>query len=294
MPHSPNRRTFLLTAAAIPLAAACASRTSSGSDTAAQTRLAQLEASLNGRLGVFALNTANGARLGHRADERFPLCSTFKVLLASAILDRSTRSTGLMEQRVRFGRGNLVAHSPITEKHLDDGMTVANLCAATIQYSDNTAANLLMGLLSGPTAVTAFARSIGDQEFRLDRWETDLNSAIPGDPRDTTTPEAMGQSLRRLTLENALQAQQREQLVDWLRGNTTGATRIRAGVPENWRVGDKTGSGSYGTANDIAVLWPPQRAPIVVAIYTTRQEKDAKARDDIIATATRIVVDWIG
>ncbi len=295
MNHSPSRRTFLLSAAAIPLVAACASRTAGGWDnTAAQARLAQLEASLDGRLGVFALDTSNNVWLGHRADERFPLCSTFKVMLVSAVLSRSTQSAELMGQRIRYSRDNLVAHSPITETHLEDGMTVADLCAAAVQYSDNAASNLLMGMLGGPTAVTAFARSMGDREFRLDRWETDLNTAIPDDPRDTSTPEAMGRSLRRLALKDVLQAPQREQLVSWLRGNTTGAARIRAGVPGDWQVGDKTGSGAYGTANDIAVLWPPQRAPIVVAIYTTRREQGAEANNDVIADAARIVVDWIG
>jgi beta-lactamase class A len=173
-------------------------------------------------------------------------------------------------------------------------MTVAGLCAAALQYSDNTAANLLIRMAGGPQAVTAFARSIGDGEFRLDRWEAELNTAIPGDVRDTSTPGAMGRSLQRLVLGDALASPQREQLRDWLYGNTTGAARIKAGIPADWKIGDKTGSGDYGTANDIAVVWPPGSAPVVVAIYTTQARQDAKPRDDVISSAAKIVAGWFG
>jgi beta-lactamase class A len=230
------------------------------------------------------------------------MCSTFKVILASAILKRSTQIDGLMQQRIKYQQSDLVTYSPITKQHIEDGMTVDALCAAAIQYSDNTASNLLMKILGGPGAVTTFARSIGDspkerlrqRQFRLDRWETALNSAIPGDLRDTSTPNAMGLSLQRLAFGDALEPRLQLQLRVWLQGNTTGATRIRAGVPADWQVGDKTGTGDYGTANDIGLLWPPHRAPVVVAIYTTQGEKDAKARNDAIASAARIVVDWLG
>nr|WP_295618671.1 class A beta-lactamase [Chamaesiphon sp. GL140_3_metabinner_50] len=186
-----------------------------------------------------------------------------------------------------------MTYSPITKQHIEDGMTVAALCAAAIGYSDNTAANLLMKIIGGPEAVTTFARSIGDRQFRLDRWETALNSAIPGDLRDTSTPNAMGLSLQRLAVGDALEPHLQLQLRVWLQGNTTGSARIRAGVPTDWQVGDKTGTGDYGTANDLGLLWPPHRAPVVVAIYTTQGEKDAKARNDVIASAARIVVDWL-
>ena len=297
MSHSPNRRSFLLTLAALPLATTSCARVvrqpnAQTEAATAQARLAEVERALGGRLGLFALDTANGAELGHRADERFPLCSTFKMMLAAAILARSAETKDLLQQRVRYDRSDLVTYSPLTEKHLASGMTVAELCAAAVQYSDNTAANLLMELLGGPATVTAFARSIGDRDFRLDRWETELNSAIPGDPRDTTTPAAMGHSLDRLVLGNALGQDQRAQLQDWLRGNTTGDARIRAGVPADWQVGDKTGTGNYGTANDIGVLWPAQRAPIVLTIYTTQHAEHAQARSDIIVAATQVVVDW--
>jgi len=287
MTHSPNRRALLLAAAALPFTTATTAWATEASNTA---QLATLEKNSGGRLGVTALDTANGMLIRYRADERFPFCSTSKVMVAAAILERSTRQTGLMRKRIHYAKSDLVHYSPISEKHIADGMTVAELCAAAIQYSDNSSANLLMKILGGPPAVTAFARSIGDKEFRLDRWETELNSAIPGDRRDTTTPAAMANSLRSLMLGDILAIPQRKQLQDWLRGNTTGANRIRAGVPADWQVGDKTGTGDYGTANDIAVLWPPARKPIVLTIYHTQLQTDAKPRDDVIAAATRIVV----
>jgi beta-lactamase class A len=295
MNHSRNRRRLLLAAVSVPIAAVWTSWATQGNATvAAQAQLAKLEQALAGRLGVFAIDTANGKQLSYHADEYFPMCSTFKVLLASAILKRSTQIDGLMYQRIKYQQSDLVTYSPITERHVKDGMTVDALCAAAIQYSDNTASNLLMKILGGPEAVTMFARSIGDRQFRLDRWETALNSSIPGDRRDTSTPNAMASSLQRLAFGDALEPRLQLQLRVWLQGNTTGATRIRAGVPADWQVGDKTGSGDYGTANDIGLLWPPRRAPVVVAIYTTQAEKDAKARNDIIASAARIVVDWLG
>ncbi|WP_063709568.1 class A beta-lactamase [Cupriavidus basilensis] len=291
-PISPVRRTLLLTAASVPLAAACTSLAGGTSGhAAAQDRLAALESAAGGRLGVAALNTASGAQLSHRANERFALCSTFKVLAVSAILRRSATEGGMLQRRIAYTKAELVAYSPITEKHAGAGLTVAELCAAALQYSDNTAANLLMQLLGGPAAVTAFARAIGDDTFRLDRWETELNTAIPGDPRDTSTPAAMAASLQRLTLGDALGGAERERLVAWMRGNTTGATRIRAGVPADWLVADKTGSGDYGTANDIGVAWPPGKPPIVLAIYFTQPGKDAVYRNDVLASAARIAAE---
>ncbi|RZI98261.1 MAG: class A beta-lactamase, partial [Haliea sp.] len=267
---SPLRRSLMLALAASPLLGACAAAIPSNKSAAAQARLAALETASGGRLGVFALNTADGSVISHRGDERFPLCSTFKAIAAAAILERNMREPGLLSQRIKYTQVELVTYSPITEKHLADGMTVAELCAAAIQYSDNTAGNMLIKVLGGPPAVTAFTRSIGDNAFRLDRWETELNTAIPGDARDTTTPAAMAATLQKLVLGDTLAPPQREQLQAWLRGNTTGATRIRAGVPAGWIVGDKTGGGDYGANNDVAVLWPPGKPPIVLALYMTQ------------------------
>ncbi|WP_429343865.1 class A beta-lactamase [Paraburkholderia sp. GAS42] len=291
MTHSPSRRVLLLAAASTPFIAACSSwATDMSKASSPEAKLAALEASSGGRLGVAALNTANGAQLAHRADERFALCSTCKVMIVSAILARSAKEPGFLQQRVRYTKADLVAYSPITETHVDEGMTIAELCAAGIDYSDNTSANLLMRIVGGPSAVTAFARSTGDDTFRLDRWETELNTAIPGDPRDTTTPAAMLQSVQRLALGDLLGAPQRDQLQVWMRANTTGGARIRAGVPAGWDVIDKTGTGDYGTTNDVAVLWPPAKPPIVLVTYFTQNDKDAKSRSDVLADAARIVV----
>lgn len=296
MNHSPLRRSLLLACASAPFFTACTTVSTVPAPnvketSAAQALLAELEATSGGRLGVAAFDVANNAHVLHRADERFPLCSTFKVIAVGAALSRSVKEPTLMKQRIAYEASDLVAHSPITQKHAGQGMTVADLCAAALQYSDNTAANLLMKLLGGPSAVTAFARSIGDETFRLDRWETELNSAIPGDTRDTSTPNNMARSLQGLALNNVLADPQRDQLQAWLRGNTTGASRIRAGVPADWVVGDKTGAGEHGTTNDIAVLWPPTGSPIVLAIYFTQPNKAAPLRNDVVAAAARIVAD---
>ncbi|WP_076592292.1 class A beta-lactamase [Herminiimonas arsenitoxidans] len=259
---------------------------------AIQQELEKLEASAHGRFGVSAINTANGARVQYRADERFPFCSTFKAIAAAAILKKSESNHQLLQQRVSYTKEEVEksGYAPITAKHIADGMTITELCAATLQYSDNAAANFLMKELGGPAAVTAYARTIGDDTFRLDRWEPELNTAIPGDLRDTSTPAAMQMSLQKLTLGNALALPQREQFVAWLQGNTTGGKRILAGVPKGWIVGDKTGTGSYGTTNDVGVIWPAKGAPIVAAIYFTQNEKDARPRDEVIASAARILV----
>lgn len=283
-----QRRTLLLAASVLPLAGACTAWSGAGSQSSAEAQLAELERASGGRLGVAGFNTGSGVRLQHRAHERFPLCSTFKLMLAAAVLERSTRDGSLLSRNLIYGKGDLIDHSPITEKHVATGMTVAAMCAATIQYSDNAAANLLLKELGGPATVTAFARGIGDQTFRLDRTEPELNTSIPGDPRDTTTPSAMSDSIQRLVLGDALGAAQRDQLKTWLLGNTTSTERFLAGVPAGWKVGDKTGSGSYGSTNDVGVLWPPAGAPIVLSVYLTFPQKDAKGRNDVIASAARI------
>ena len=256
---------------------------------AAHTQLAALEQAAGGRLGVAAWRQGSELRVAYRADERFPLASTFKAMLAGAVLARSASQPGLLERQVRYEKKELVTYSPITEKHLADGMSVADLCAATLQYSDNSAANFLMTILGGPQAVTAFAHSIGNTVFRLERWETELNSAIPGDVRDTASPASMAHSLQQLLLGNSLPAPQRQQLDSWMRGNTTGDKRIRAGVPAGWQVADKTGSGAYGSVNDIGVAYPPGGAPLLIAVYYTREQKNADTNQDIITAATRIV-----
>lgn len=287
-----SRREFLRSLA-IPLLVGTAgvSASEDTSPISAEARLAKLEGTAGTRLGVYALETGAGKEIRYRADERFPLCSTFKLMLTAAILRRSVAETGLLQQRISYTRDDLVSYSPRTEKHVATGMTVAELCAAAIQYSDNTAANLLMKFLGGPAAVTEFAHNLGNHEFRLDRWETELNTAFPGDSRDTSTPAAMGGSLQKLLLEDALPSAQQDQLKAWLLANTTGAKRIRSVTPTTWQVGDKTGSGDYGTANDLAILWPPGQKPIILAIYLTQKDAKAKWYDETIAAAAQIVLE---
>ena len=286
MNHFEKRRTMVLSMLALPLAG-CA-LTGNKADAAFIAAIKQLEARHGGRLGVAAFDTGSRRWLSYRADERFPMCSTFKVLAAAAMLARGDE---LINLRIHYSKEDLVANSPITEKHVADGMSNAELCAAALQYSDNTAANLLMKQLGGPAGMTVFARSRGDEVFRLDRWETELNSAIPGDPRDTTSPLAMLQTLQKLTLGDGLPQAARTTLLDWMFGNTTGATRMHAGVPASWKVADKTGGGSYGTNNSIGVLFPPGGAPIVAAVFYTQDQKEASAKNEVVAAATMAVVE---
>ena len=252
-----------------------------------------LEAASNGRLGIAAINTANNERIEYRANERFPFCSTGKLMVVAAILAKSMKHLELLNENIHYTQQHIDSsgYYPITEKHLSTGMTVASLCEAAMDYSDNTAMNLLINVLGGTKAINAYAHSIGDKTFRLDRDEPELNTAIPGDVRDTTTPAAMERSLQTLTLGNTLAPAQRKQLFTWLKDNTTGGTRIRAGVPNGWIVGDKTGGGAYGTNNDIAILFPPHCAPIVMVIYFTQNKENAPRNDAVIVSTTKLVIN---
>ncbi|MBX6742554.1 MAG: class A beta-lactamase [Acetobacteraceae bacterium] len=262
-------------------------RATAGADAAG--RLAELEGRSGGRLGVAVLDTATGRRIGHRADERFPMCSTFKFLAVGFVLARVDRGQEGLDRRVTFTDRDLVTWSPVTQHRTGAaGMTIAELCEAALTLSDNTAGNLLLASFGGPAGLTAYARSLGDDVTRLDRFETALNEAIPGDPRDTTTPAAMLENLRRLVLGDALSGPSREQLTAWLLANRTGDKRLRAGVPKDWRVGDKTGSGDNGATNDIGVFWPPGRAPIIVTAYLAETPVPDEDRNAVLAEVGRI------
>ncbi|HVX91981.1 MAG TPA: class A beta-lactamase [Xanthobacteraceae bacterium] len=257
--------------------------------------LARLERESGGCLGVAAIDTASGAVAGQRANERFPMCSTFKVLACGAILAHVDAGKEDLDRRIRFGTGDLLEYSPVTKERTGgEGMTLAELCAAAMTYSDNTAANLLLARLGGPQAITRFARSLGDGVTRLDRTEPTLNQALLGDPRDTTAPAAMARDLKTLVLGSTLSSSSRKQLAAWLLGNKTGGARLRAGLPEDWRVGDKTGSGERGTANDVGVVWPPGRAPLVVAVYLTQASVSPDRRNATIAAVGRAVASALG
>lgn len=270
--------------------AAPAPRSGAGSSPALEAWVA-LERRSQGRLGVAVLDTASGRRFGYRSSERFPLCSTFKVLAAAAVLARVDRGEERLDRRIAFGSRDLLEHAPVTRARLKEGsLTLLELCAAAVTVSDNTAANLLLGTLGGPAGLTAYARALGDEETRLDRSEPLLNLAEPGDPRDTTTPRAMARDLHALLLGDALAPASREKLTSWMQASTTGLARLRAGVPAGARVADKTGSGERGTTNDVAVLWLPERKPVVVAAYLTGTPAPAALRDAVLADVARLAL----
>lgn len=298
----PNRRDLLhlLGGAGLALAAprafsaqhSASAQASARADGSARLEpaLARLESTTGGRLGVFLLDTGTSGWAGYRADERFPMCSTFKFLLAAAVLDHVDRTHGSMDRVVHYTRQDLLSYAPLTTPHVDAGMSLADLCAAAVTMSDNTAANVLLREIGGPAAVTALARAIQDLTTRLDRTEPTLNEATPGDPRDTTTPRAIAEDMRTLLLGKVLSAPSKSLLTGWLLGCKTGDKRIRAALPPGWRAGDKTGTGARGTANDVAILWPPGKAPTLLAVYLTEATAAENARDDAIAQAARIAL----
>ncbi|KZM73222.1 class A beta-lactamase [Nocardia terpenica] len=303
LPHSARRCGL-----ALALAAALTALTACGSDkpspatapvtsaapapAGAEAEFASLETEYDARLGVYALDTGSGRIVAHRADERFPYASTVKSLAAGAIL--RSLPPGALDERLTYSRADLVSGSPVTEKHVDDGMTLREAVDAAVRYSDNTAANLLFAKLGGPKGLQQNLRDLGDTVTQVDRTEPDLNEATPGDPRDTSTPTAFAADLRRYVLGQALADPARALLTDMLRANTTGAELIRAGVPAGWVVGDKTGLASYGSRNDVAVLWPPNAAPIVLVVFTTRPDKDASYDNALIAKAAAAAVKALG
>lgn len=257
--------------------------------------LAALETQSGGRLGVAALDTGSGRWLDYRAGERFPLCSTFKVLLAGAVLAQVDAGRETLDRTLSYGPADLLDHAPVTRARVAEGkLTVEEFCAAAVEVSDNTAANLLLRHLGGPAALTAFMRSLGDPHTRLDRFEPALNEARPGDPRDTTTPAAMVKDLQALLVGPVLRPDTRQRLETWMGARTTGRNRLRAGLPAGWQAGDKSGSGARGTTNDVAILRPPGRAPILVAAYTTGSSASPQHREATLAEVGRIVVQAFG
>jgi beta-lactamase class A len=257
----------------------------------AHSALKTIEALTGGRLGVAALDTGTQAPLGYKADRRFPLCSTFKFLAVASMLKRIDDRADAIDRMVPYGEADLLEYAPVTRQHAGDGaMTIDALCAAAIEYSDNTAANLLLREMGGPPALTRFARSIGDPVTRLDRNEPTLNQAAPGDERDTTSPAAMMADMQRILLGDVLSADSRARLERWLTGNTTGAKRLRAGLPPDWQIGDKTGTGDV-TFNDIAIIRPPGRQPILATVYITEAKLSAPERDQPIAAVGEVIAE---
>lgn len=295
MPTSPSapisRRRFTQLAGLVigaSLAAPRLSLAAGNGDSQFAQALEAIEARIQARLGAFVLDTETGATLGYRADERFAMCSTFKAIAAGAVLSRVDAGKEDLARRLHWKKADLIAHSPVTEKHVKDGLTLAELCHAATTVSDNTAANLLLQAIGGPAGFTAFARALGDPVTRIDRMEPALNSAKPGDKRDTTSPAAMAALLKALVLDDALSPASREKLGQWMIANTTGGTKLRAGLPRSFIVGDRTGAGANGTNNVTAVIWQPERKPLVATVFITETQTPRPETDPAMAEIGRL------
>ena len=287
----PTRRALLGNAAAAGLALAFAGKALAKEEDA----FAELEKHSGGRLGIAAVDKASGTRLAYRADERFAMCSTFKLLAAAAVLARVDKGDLKLDKSISYGKDDLLSYAPVTKAHVAEGhLTLGELCAAAAGVSDNTAANLILKEIGGPAGWTAYARALGDATSRLDRTEPELNSAVAGDPRDTTTPEAMLGNLDAVMIGDALKEASRKQLEDWMLAGTVTGPLIKAGVPKTWQVADKSGSGANGTRNDIGVLYRPNAAPILAAIYTTGSPLDMKGQNKVIADAAALITARFG
>ncbi|URM89154.1 class A beta-lactamase [Streptomyces sp. MRC013] len=285
-------------ALAAAVAAAGPAHAAPGRGERVEGRLRALERTHDARLGAFAYDTGTGRTVAYRADERFPMASLFKTLAVAAVLRDLDRDGEVLAERVHYTERYVreSGYSPVTERpeNLANGMTVAELCDATLTRSDNTAGNLLLRELGGPAAVTRFCRSVGDRVTRLDRWEPELNSAEPWRVTDTTSPRAIGRTYGRLLLGDALAAHDRERLTRWMLANRTSDERFRKGLPADWPLADKTGGGGYGGNNDVGVAWPPGRPPVVLAVLTTRFAPDAAADDALVAEAAGLLARAVG
>ncbi len=304
MQHNRARRAVLGALAALTLvpltacgadgspASSSASAATTKPSTAAKSftgEFKELERKFDARLGVYAVDTGTGREVAYNDGERFAHASTFKALAAGAVL-RKYSPNGGMDRVITYSKEDLVEYSPVTEKHVETGMTLRELCDAAVRYSDNTAGNLLFDALGGPKGLDAVLEGMGDDVTRMERREPELNVWAPGETRDTSTPRALAKDLRAFVLGDVLGKNERAQLEQWLRNNTTGGELIRAGMPKGWAVGDKTGAGQgYGTRNDIAVVWRPNAAPVVMAILSNRTKADAKYDNKLIAEAASVV-----
>ncbi|MFC7372582.1 class A beta-lactamase [Fictibacillus iocasae] len=255
----------------------------------ADKKFSQLESTFDARLGVYAIDTGSNETIEYRSEERFAFASTFKALAAALVLKQ--KSTEELNEVIHYTKDDLVTYSPVTEKHIDTGMTLLELAEAAVRTSDNTAGNFLLQALGGPKGFEQELRETGDNVTQSDRYETELGSFTPGDPRDTSTPKALATDLKKFAIGDFLPNDKRQRFTDWLLGNKTGDTLVRAGTPKGWTVGDKSGAASYGTRNDIAIVWPPNRAPIIMAILSRHDTADAKYEDELIAQAAKVVLN---
>ena len=257
-------------------------------------KLKNIESNTEGRLGVFAINTENDHIIKYRAEEIFPTQCTAKIIGVAAVLKKSMSDPALLSQRIRYSKKDLDlgGYNPITQKHIFEGMTVKELCSAAISFSDNTAMNLLLKIIGGIQGMNDFARSIGNNSFRQDNdWPAEAYSGGNANVKDSSTPQAMVESFRKMTTGKTLDKYQRDLLIKWLINTQTGAARIRSSIPNGWMVGNKTGTGgAYGSTNDIAIIWPPNRAPILIGIYYTSNNEKARKREDVLSKATKVII----
>jgi beta-lactamase class A len=282
-----NRRTLLAAASSFAIWPVTAQE--------APPALATYERETGGRIGLYAENLATGARIAWRADERFVMCSTFKASLAAFELARVDRGEEHLEAMIPFGANDLQPYAPVARQHLAKGeMSVADMCEGAVELSDNTCANLLLARIDGPAALTAFWRSIGDTITRLDHNEPELNRSPPGDPHDTTTPSAMAGNLQRLVLGKVLSPQSRDRLTGWMLDCKTGGNRLRAGLPKQWKVGDKTGNNGKDASGDIAIAWPKPDVAILICAYTQGGSPSSAQLDTVFAEAGRMVAQRLG
>ncbi|MEO7015542.1 MAG: class A beta-lactamase [Leifsonia sp.] len=263
--------------------------TDAGGDS--ETDFAALERTHDARLGVTAIDVGSGRTVSYRSGERFPFASTNKTFIAAATLQRATSAE--LATVIHFTRADLLDYAPITSRFVDTGMTVRELIDAMLRFSDNTAANLLVGRLGGPQAVEQWMRGIGDSITNVDRVEPDLNEALPGDPRDTTTPAQFAANLRKTLFGDALPTTARTFLRNTMLDNTTGDGTIRAGVDSAWPVADKTGTGSFGVRNDIGAVYPASHAPIVVVVMSAKSASSATPDDALLAAAAKVAADQL-
>ena len=292
-----SRRSILLGAGATAMACIClrGKRAAAKAGVAdLEKRFASIEAKTGGRLGVAMHDTGSGLKAARRGDEGFPMCSTFNLLAVAAVLNRVDKGEETLSREIPVPKDAILEHAPVTEKHVGGVISLSDLCAAAMVWSDNTAANLILESLGGPKAATDFVRSLGDDVTRIDRMEPDANAFGPGEVKDTTTPNAMLGNLNTLFLGEALSPLSRDRLTEWFVASETGKDRLRAGLPETWRVGDRSGTGPHGTSNDVAVAWPATGDHILIAAYLTGAKGDAEARDAALADVGKAVASLVG
>nr|WP_232214644.1 class A beta-lactamase [Rubidibacter lacunae] len=254
----------------------------------------QIEAALDARVGIAVYDKETDRNWQYHADERFPMNSTFKTIACAALLSLVDSAQEKLDRIVVFDESDLVDYSPITETRFGPpGMTLDELCEATMSVSDNSAGNFVMEAIGGPEAITQFMRSIGDEVSRLDRWYPSISESVPGDKRDTTSPNSMAMMLEQLVLKQTLSLGSRQKLENWLKGNEVSDNLFRAVIPSDWDIGDRSGAGQYGSRSIAAIMWPPQREPVVAAVYITETEASFAERNAAISEIGEEIVEAV-